>query len=148
MRIEQIEDCDKAQYMDMLLLADEEESMIDKYLGRGTLFALYDEELKAVCVVTDEGAGTYELKNIAVKPDCRRMGYGKKLIAFALNRYRERGRQMLVGTGDTLAMMKFYQSCGFSYSHTVRNFFTDHYQKPIIEDGITLADMVYLRQSL
>ena len=42
----------KKQFLDLLLLADEQESMIDKYLERGEMFALYDDELKAISVVT------------------------------------------------------------------------------------------------
>mgnify|MGYP006975406881 FL=1 len=37
----------KKQYLDLLLLADEQESMIDRYLERGDLLALYDGGLKA-----------------------------------------------------------------------------------------------------
>ena len=58
----------KKQYLDLLLLADEQESMIDRYLERGELFVLEDEGVKAVGVVTDEGDGVCELKNIAVAP--------------------------------------------------------------------------------
>lgn len=43
--------------------------MIDRYLERGELFVLEDEGVKAVGVVTDEGDGVCELKNIAVLPD-------------------------------------------------------------------------------
>lgn len=56
----------KKQYIDLLLLADEQESMIDRYLERGEMFILEDNGVKAVCVVTDEGNGVCELKNIAV----------------------------------------------------------------------------------
>ena len=54
--------------MELLLLADEQESMIDRYLDRGEMFVLEDNGVKAVCVVTDEGDGVCELKNIAVTP--------------------------------------------------------------------------------
>ena len=43
----------KKQFIDLLLLADEQESMIDRYLERGDLFALYDNDLKSICVVTE-----------------------------------------------------------------------------------------------
>ena len=36
----------KKRFLDLLLLADEQESMIDKYLERGEMFALYDGDLK------------------------------------------------------------------------------------------------------
>lgn len=69
----------KKQYLELLLLADEQESMIDRYLDRGEMFVLEDNGVKAVCVVTDEGNGVCELKNIAVNPGSQRQGYGKKL---------------------------------------------------------------------
>ena len=60
----------KKAYLDLLLLADEQEDMIDRYLERGTMYVLEDGGVKAECVVTDEGGGILELKNIAVKPNC------------------------------------------------------------------------------
>ena len=51
---------DKKEFLDLLLLADEQESMIDRYLERGDMFVLYDDGLKALCVVTREGEGVYE----------------------------------------------------------------------------------------
>ena len=72
----------KKEYIDLLLLADEQEDMIDKYLERGEMFVLDDNGIKAECVITQEGDGIYELKNIAVLPDCQRKGYGKSLIEF------------------------------------------------------------------
>ena len=45
----------KKQFLELLLLADEEEAMIDRYLGRGTMYVLEDEGVKSECVVTDEG---------------------------------------------------------------------------------------------
>lgn len=71
---------DKKPYMDLLLLADEQESMIERYLDRGTMFVLNDNGVKAVCVVTDENNGILEIKNIAVEPASQRKGYGKQLI--------------------------------------------------------------------
>ena len=44
----------KKQYLPLLLLADEEEAMIDRYLERGTMYVLEDGDVKAECVVTDE----------------------------------------------------------------------------------------------
>jgi hypothetical protein len=47
----------KKQYLNLLLLADEQEDMIDRYLMRGRMFILTDGIVKAECVVTDEGEG-------------------------------------------------------------------------------------------
>ena len=74
---------DKKQYLPLLLLADEQEDMIDRYLERGTMYALKDgASVRAVCVVTDEGEGTLELKNLAAAPEYQRRGYGRRLVDF------------------------------------------------------------------
>ena len=41
----------KKEFLELLLLADEQESMIDLYLERGEMYALYDGDLKAACVI-------------------------------------------------------------------------------------------------
>lgn len=136
----------KKRFLDLLLLADEQESMIDKYLERGEMFALYDDGLKAIAVVTHEGEGVYEIKNIAVCPSAQRQGYGKRMIDFLCDHYHDRCRVMYVGTGDTPSTLSFYQHCGFCISHRVKDFFTDNYDHPICEEDILLTDMVYLRK--
>ncbi len=138
----------KKQYLDLLLLADEQESMIDRYLERGDMFVLEDNGVKAVCVVTDEGGGICDLKNIAVAYDSQRKGYGKKLITHLINHYSEDYTQMIVGTGEVPSAIGFYQSCGFEYSHRIENFFLDNYDHPMIEDGVLLKDMIYLKQNI
>ena len=51
----------KRDFLPLLLLGDEQEDMIDRYLDRGTLLALYDGGLRAVCVVTKEAPGVFEI---------------------------------------------------------------------------------------
>ena len=65
MKIRKVE-TDKKEYLPLLLLADEQEDMIDRYLERGDLYVLEDDGARAVCVVTDEGEGILEIKNLAV----------------------------------------------------------------------------------
>lgn len=134
----------KKKYIDLLLLADESEAMIDRYLERGKMFVLDDDGVKAECVVTQEDAGVYELKNIAVLPHCWRKGYGKKLIEFLFTHCLD-CKVMFVGTGDCYSSLSFYKSCGFKESHRVKNFFVDHYDHLMFEDGVQLVDMVYLK---
>ena len=138
----------KKQFLSLLLMADEQENMIDKYLERGEMFALYKDEVISICVVTQESEDIFEIKNIATIPQYRKQGYAKKLIHYILKLYQGKGQIMQVGTGETPAMLAFYQKCGFSPAHRVKNFFTDNYQEPIIEDGIKLVDMIYLQQKL
>lgn len=138
----------KKQYIELLLLADEQESMIDRYLERGEMFVLKDNGVKAICVVTNEGKGVCELKNIAVTPDSQRQGYGKRLINYLLTHYAGKYNQMIVGTGDVPSTIGFYKSCGFEYSHRIENFFTDNYDHQMIEDGVLLKDMIYLKKEI
>ena len=132
----------------MLHKADEQESMIDRYLDRGSMYALFEDGVRAVCVVTDEGGGILELKNLAVCPEYQRKGYGAAMIRFLEERYRGQYGILQVGTGDSPLTVPFYEACGFRRSHTVKNFFTEHYDHPIYEAGVLLKDMVYLRKKM
>ena len=138
----------KKQYIDLLLLADEDENMIDKYLERGTMFVLDDFGVKGVCVVTDEGNGILEIKNIATSPESQGKGYGKAMVNFVVNTYKGKYEYLQVGTGDSPMTVPFYEKCGFVRSHVKKNFFVDNYPHPIIECGIQLVDMVYLKMKL
>ena len=91
----------KKAHLDLLLLADEQEDMIDRYIDRGTMFVLDDAGVRCVCVVTDEGNGVLELKNIATAPAVQGKGYGKKLINFLVQTYSGQYAVLQVGTGDS-----------------------------------------------
>ena len=79
MKIYEIVD-NKRDYMDLLFLADEQEDMIDRYLDKGTMYVIDDDGVKGECVVTDEGEGILEIKNIATVPESHGKGYGLSLI--------------------------------------------------------------------
>lgn len=138
----------KKAYLDLLLLADEQEDMIDRYLDRGTMYILEDHGVKCECVVTDEGNGVLEIKNIATAPAVQGKGYGKKLIDFLVQTYSGQYAVLQVGTGDSPMTIPFYEKCGFVRSHTLPNFFTDNYDHPIYECGVQLVDMIYLQRKL
>ena len=111
----------KRQYLDLLLLADEQEDMVDRYLDKGKMYVLDDNGVKCECVITDEGNNILEIKNIATVPEYQGKGYARALID---------------------------EKCGFVRSHIIPNFFTDNYDHPIYESGIQLVDMVYLQRPL
>lgn len=139
----------KKEYLPLLLLADPEEAMIDRYLERGELFVLWDKgEVRAAAVITEESPQVCEVKNIAVRPDSQRRGYGKRLLDFLAEHYRGRFQAMLAGTGETPSSVGFYTACGFVRSHVVENFFTGHYSQPVVDEGILLRDMLYFSRSL
>lgn len=138
----------KKRFISLLLLADEQEDMIDRYLDRGTMYVLDDGGVKAECVVTDEGAGVLEIKNIAVDPAVQGKGYGKALIDFLVCTYAGQYSVLQVGTGDSPLTVPFYERCGFVRSHVIPDFFIANYDHPIYEAGVQLVDMVYLQRRL
>lgn len=143
MHIEKVSE-NKKLHLDLLLLADEQENMIDEYLERGEMFVLEDDGIKAECVITKESEGVYELKNIAVLSDYQRKGYGRSLIEFVQSNFTD-CKTMYVGTGDVPSALTFYRKCGFTESHRKVNFFIDNYDHEMFEDGVQLVDMVYLK---
>lgn len=149
MQFERLETC-KKQYIELLLLADEQESMVERYLERGEMFLLKNDaqEVVAETVVTKEAEGIFEIKNLAVKPQYQRQGYGRQMIVFLLNHYRGQGHTMIVGTGESAKTIAFYKACGFSFSHRIKNFFVENYDHPIVEDGMLLKDMIYFKCDL
>lgn len=138
----------KKQYLHLLLLADEQEDMIDRYLDGGTMYVLEDNGVKAECVVADEGNGVLEIKNIATLPKYQKQGYARKLIEFLVTQYSEQYSMLRVGTGDSPSTIPFYEKCGFIRSYIVKDFFINHYNHPIFECGKQLIDMVYLQRTL
>lgn len=138
----------KKQYLDLLLLADEQEDMIDRYLDKGRMYVLDDNGIKCECVVMDEGNGTLEIKNIATAPQYQGKGYAKFLIDFIVEKYKREYTVLQVGTGDSPLTIPFYEKCGFVRSHIIPNFFIDNYNHIIYEGGVQLRDMVYLKRTL
>lgn len=59
----------KENFMEILLIGDEEVSMINKYLESSTLFVLYDNDiLISICAVMEIDSETVEIKNLATYP--------------------------------------------------------------------------------
>ncbi len=140
---------DRKAYLPLLLMADEQEDMVDRYLGRGAMYVFEDGgTARAECVVTDEGGGVLELKSLAVAPGFRGKGYGKAMIDWVADRYRGAFRVLQAGTGDSPLTVPFYERCGFVRHHVIPGFFTENYDHPIIEAGRLLVDMVVLRREL
>lgn len=138
----------KRAFLPLLLLGDEQEAMINRYLDRGTLWALYDGGLRAVCVVAEEGAGDFEIKNLAVAPESQRQGYGRAMVEHVVRQCRGRGKRLLVGTGDSPLTLPFYEACGFRECGRIEGFVVENYDHPIYEAGRRLTDMVLLDMEL
>lgn len=140
-------DKDKKQYLPLLLIGDESEIMIDRYLDSGTLYVgFFNGTPIAVCVTLNIAPKTVEIKNLAVEAEYRRHGYGRRMLEYAESQYSN--KKIILGTGETPSTLRFYKSCGYSYSHCIPNFFTDNYPATIIEEGVTLCDMIYLEKTI
>ena len=114
---------DKKRYPELLLLADEQESMIDRYLERGTVYVLADPDVKCQCVVTEEPGGILEIQNLATVPQAQRHGYGRAMVAYIAEQFRGRCTVLQVGTGDSPSTLGFYRSCGFVPVCRIANYF-------------------------
>ena len=139
----------KRDYLPLLLLADEQEDMIDRYLDRGTMFVLEESgSVRAECVVTDEGGGILEIQNLAVPEEYQRRGYGREMIRYIVSHYVNEYDTLQVHTGDSPLTVPFYERCGFVTCGITRNYFIEHYNRPIYEAGRLLRDRVCMKMDL
>ncbi len=140
---------DKDNYLEMLLIADPQENMIRRYLDKSDMFVLEDAgEVLTIGVVEHMKNKRCELKNLVTAQEYRRQGYGTYMVNYLSEYYSVTCDVMYVGTGNDSNTLDFYKQCGFVNSHIVANFFVDHYEKPIYENGIQLTDMIYLKKNL
>lgn len=139
----------KDNYLEMLLIADPQENMIRRYLDKSDMFVLEDAgEVLTIGVVEHMKNKRCELKNLVTAQEYRRQGYGTYMVNYLSEYYSVTCDVMYVGTGNNSNTLDFYKQCGFVNSHIVANFFVDHYEKPIYENGIQLTDMIYLKKNL
>lgn len=139
----------RMRHVDLLLLADEDETMLRRYLDRGEMFAVsLGDETVAACIVTNEGNGVREIQNLAVRTGWQRHGIGRWLLALAEERYRACTRLLRVGTGDSPLTIPFYEACGFRPVSRDSGYFLRHYDQPIFEAGRQLTDRVVLEKPL
>lgn len=99
LRFEEVAPDARLQYLDLLLVGDEDPAMLQRYLGAGTLFAAIDQQVPVgVAMVVAVNATTVELKNLAVTPARRRQGIASGLLRHVSLVYAEKYQDMLVGT--------------------------------------------------
>ncbi len=139
---------DKRAFLNLLLLADEQIEMVERYIDSGAMFVVDDCGVKGEITVLDVGNGVLEIKNLAVLPKFQRKGYAKMLINFICSKFKDDFSILQVGTGDSPLTLPFYIKCGFAISHMVKDFFIKNYDHPIVEAGIQLKDMIYLTKVL
>lgn len=140
---------EKEAYLPLLLIGDEQLSVVSEYLSQSTLYALHEPDISeaalAVCAVTLNG-DTAEIRCLAVNPAYRGRGYGSALVDYVTQAYRYDARKVIVGC--TEATVPFYTRLGFIRDSVRPGFYTDHYDHPIIENGSVLRDMQVLRRDI
>ena len=141
---------DQAPY-ELLLLADPSMDMINDYINRGNCYVAYvNNNLVGVYVTIRTRPLTLELANIAVSQAYQGKGIGEKLIRSAIDMARkEKAKVLEVGTGNSsISQLALYQRCGFRITGIDRDFFRQHYDERIIENGIECIDMIRLGMNL
>lgn len=148
MRICTIPPKDRWEFLDLLLLADDQLDLIEQYIDLGEAYAFYDPELVGFCIMTEAAEGCIELRSLAVYPEYQRRGYGTAILAYLTTTYLKSHREMIVATGDSPITVPFYEANGFSIYKRLKNYILEAYDHPILENGVQLFDMVYLRKPL
>ncbi len=79
-----------------------------------------DGNLVGFVSLTDTGNGVFELNNLAVLPDCRRLGYGRELLDYCKERVRALGgNKITIGIMEENTVLKnWYAANGFVHTGT------------------------------
>ncbi len=86
-RIEELSD-DKESVMALLLMGDESEEMIRKYLYKGRMYVgRMGDGIVAECVVEEKPDNVVEIKNLAVLPEMRTRGIGRLMLEYVESLY-------------------------------------------------------------
>jgi len=149
-KIEKTEDRESLPWK-LLLSADPSKKMIDKYINSSDIYiALMEEEVVGEYVLTKIDNATVELISVAVDEKFQGRGIGKILVLDAIKKSKEKGFKTIeIGTGNSsFSQLALYQKCGFRVVGVKKDFFTENYDKEIIENGIRCTDMIRLSQIL
>jgi len=141
---------ERRNFMNLLLLADENEEVVNEYINEGEMFSIsFEDKLIGVALFITESTSIVELKNVALSPEYRGKGLGKEILKNAFERYRKKSfKKMIVGTANSsIDNIAFYQKAGFRIAGIRKNFF-DKYSEPIYENGIRAIDMIMFEKHL
>ncbi|MEH7352612.1 GNAT family N-acetyltransferase [Neobacillus drentensis] len=149
-QLEAIEKEKRNLFFDYLLIADESEEIVIKYINDGEMFSICCEgKIAGVVLFMFHPNGIVELKNIALTEDYRGKGLGKLVVNEAFDLYKIKGlHKMIVGTANSsIENLAFYQKLGFRMVEIKKDFFKN-YPEPIYENGIRAMDMVMFEKEL
>lgn len=133
---------------EILLLADPSRELVQTYLTEGECYVAEDtDDIFGVFVIVPLTKDIVEIKNIAVREDRQGRGIGKRLLQEAIGVAKSNGyKRIEIGTGNSsIGQLALYQKCGFRISGVIKDFFIQHYNEVIMENGIQCTDMIRLR---
>ncbi|HEX5655501.1 MAG TPA: GNAT family N-acetyltransferase [Chitinophagaceae bacterium] len=148
-RLHKLKENDRIPF-ELLLLADETEDAINKYIYHSDIYTVYIlESLIPIGVFALYRISNLviEIKNIGVSEKFRSKGVGSGLIKKIKEIAAEENyEEIIVGTPDSgVRQIRFYEKNGFRRYGVKKNFFIENYPEPISEDGIILKDMIMLK---
>lgn len=147
MEIRSLHNNDKPPF-DLLLMADPSRELVEEYIAEGECYIAEENgEVIGVFVIVPLTEEVVEIKNIAVHEDKQGKGFGKKLVQEAIDVAKRQGYEAVeIGTGNSsIGQLALYQKCGFRIEGIIKDFFVEHYDEIIMENGIQCMDMVRLR---
>lgn len=134
---------DVERFMPLLLEADPSRELVERYLAQGELWACEDDSGPAgVALVMPVGGDAVELMNLCTREDLRGQGLGHALVEHIKRHYAGRFSELRVGTADGFdKTQRFYEHCGFSFTHMDRGFFVRNYSEPVYDGDKQCIDM-------
>jgi len=144
---------DRRELLDSFRLADDSEQRIAAYLPRGRVWvARAHGTVVAHAQAVPQGAGAWEVTNIAVADHRQGAGIGRALLERVADEARAAGiarLELATAAADTGAI-RFYQRCGFRLLKVVRDAFVPAtgYPEEVLIDGIPLRDQVWFDREL
>lgn len=148
-RLVEVKKNERENYLDYLLLADEDEQIVKQYINEGDMYIIQmNGQLVGVVLFLYHQGRVVELKNLALAPEWRGHGIGKAVLYNAFDIYKKGMDKMIVGTANSsIENIAFYQKAGFRMTEIRRGFF-ENYAEPIFENGIQALDMVMFEKKL
>ena len=139
---------DETPPYELLLLADPSRELVEAYVAEGECYVAEEQDDSiGVFVIVPLTNETVEIKNIAVREGKQGQGIGKKLLVAAIEVAKSNSYKFIeIGTGNSsIGQLALYQKCGFRISEVIKDFFVQHYDEVIMENGIQCIDMIRLR---
>lgn len=136
--------------LSLLMEADPSTALIDNYRDTPHAWRIADQgKTVAAAILQQRNAQDWELMNIAVEPSHQSQGLGTQLLATLIHYVCEQGGQTLyVATGTIGYPLFFYQLAGFRVVAVERDYFLQHYNEALFEDGLQHKDRLILSLAL